>query len=298
MNKQELKIRYHQFSVDRNVNKEFILSDLENQFKKAETFISNDNIIFYYSLNLWENDFFDINSINLLYIDYEEFDRIKISLAINHFIKFLKNSYINFQLTFEIPSEDIHLIQLLNSFSFRLIETRLHFVNNNLEGFQQEDCLVRLASKDDIVNLKKIASKMRNEFDRFHADWSYSNDKADKYLEVYIENSINGFCDLVIVPNEDGVASDSFLTANVLKEYWQEINYPISKMILSAVSSETNKGWYFKLISEMTKLLIKHGAKSIFMNTQSTNIAVMVTWQKLGFKIGRSTHILSYKTND
>ena len=152
--------------------------------------------------------------------------------------------------------------------------------------------------KIDIDNLKKVAAKMRNIFDRFHSDLSFEETKADAYLSTYIENSINGFVDIVIVPNEIGLPSDSFITANIYSQVWGKIDYQISKMILSAISSETNKGWYIKLITEMTYRLKKAGAKSIFMNTQSTNIAVLVTWEKLGYKLVRATHILSFKSND
>jgi dTDP-4-amino-4,6-dideoxy-D-galactose acyltransferase len=134
---------------------------------------------------------------------------------------------------------------------------------------------------------------MRNDFDRFHSDIMFSTEVADNYLSTYVENSINGFADLVIVPNEQGVATDSFLTANYLKEKWDSIGHPISKMVLSAVSSKTNKGWYLKLISEMTYLLKENGAETIYMNTQSTNIPVLYTWEKLGYHIGRTTHLLS-----
>ena len=148
------------------------------------------------------------------------------------------------------------------------------------------------------IEQKSIASFMRNDYDRFHADWSFDKKKADEYLEVYIENSINGFADLVITPNQKGIPADSFLTANIFRESWKTLDYPISKMVLSAVSSQTNKGWYIKLITEMTYLLKEAGAKSVFMNTQATNTAVLVTWQKLGYRIGRTTHILSFNSND
>jgi dTDP-4-amino-4,6-dideoxy-D-galactose acyltransferase len=79
---------------------------------------------------------------------------------------------------------------------------------------------------------------------------------------------------------------------------WDKLDYKISKMVLSAVSSDTNKGWYIKLISEMTFILKEIGAKSVFMNTQATNIAVLVTWEKLGYRLGRTTHILTLNLND
>lgn len=139
---------------------------------------------------------------------------------------------------------------------------------------------------------------MRNPFDRFHSDWTYSTSIADKYLETYIENAINGFSDIILVPDGEKTEPDSFLTADLYQNDWDKLNYKISKMVLSAVSSETNKGWYVKLISEMTYKLMEYGVESIFMNTQSTNFAVLSTWEKLGYKIGRATHLLSFSNYD
>jgi dTDP-4-amino-4,6-dideoxy-D-galactose acyltransferase len=297
MKREDIKIRYHQFSVDRNVPRDYILNSLEEQLGHSKSYISESGAKFYYLKNQWESDFFNEVCLTLIFIDFLEFDKEVLFESLQEYLGYCKKNYGGFQLTFEVPSEDIQLIQLLNTLSFRLIETRLHFVNNRLEDFADEKFNVRFGLLSDCENLKKIASTMRNDFDRFHADWNFSNIKADKYLEVYIENSLNGFCDVVLVPDDFGLASDSFLTANILKDEWEKTKYPISKMVLAAVSAETNRGWYRKLISEMTKYLISQGAKSIFMNTQSTNIAGMVTWQKLGYRIGRATHILSFKGN-
>jgi dTDP-4-amino-4,6-dideoxy-D-galactose acyltransferase len=218
---------------------------------------------------------------------------------LNAFIDYLRDIVNDsFVITCEVPSEDKDVIQLLNNYKFRTIETRLHYYNNNLNNFRYQRFNVRDANNDDIRNLKKVASFMRNDYDRFHSDWSFDKNQADKYLETYIENSIKDFADVILVPNELNLNADSFLTANICKSFWEDIDYKISKMVLSAVSSETNRGWYVKLVSEMTYRLIDEGACCIFMNTQSTNIAVLSTWEKLGYKIGRVTHLLSLDTND
>ena len=96
-----------------------------------------------------------------------------------------------------------------------------------------------------------------------------------------------------MIPNEEGVPSDSFLSANFFENQWETIGVKVSKMVLSAVSSSTNKGWYINLISEMSYLFKSKGITHAFMNTQSTNRQVFHTWEKLGYKLGSTTHILS-----
>ncbi len=61
---------------------------------------------------------------------------------------------------------------------------------------------------------------MRNPFDRFHADPAFSQEKADEFLATYIEESIKGLADHIIVPNEPNVPPDAFLTAKHLKTDW------------------------------------------------------------------------------
>ncbi|MCC8358763.1 hypothetical protein [Salinimicrobium sediminilitoris] len=301
-NRIDVLYRYSPFSVDRNIDKKKIIASWTNMLTERKKYIfsyNSENVEFYFDINKWESDYFGLSSVVLYFINYGKADRNILQEAFVAFKQNLKSKLPHgYIITTEIPSEDNFILQFLNSIKFRTVETRLHYLKSDLENLNLSRFSIREATKGDIRNLKKIAMSMRNDFDRFHSDWSFDNEIADNYLSTYIENSINGYADLVIVPDDPEVPSDSFLTANFLEDHWPELNYSISKMTLSAVSSTTNKGWYKKLISEMTYLLKERGAKSIFMNTQSTNIAVLVTWEKLGYRIGRVSHILTWNTND
>jgi dTDP-4-amino-4,6-dideoxy-D-galactose acyltransferase len=252
--------------------------------------VKNEEYIFFYKKLQWDTDYFQIPTYRLYYILGIQNNYLKEAVAIFTADLLPAGSYC----FIEIPSEDIGLIQALGENSFKLIETRLTYYNNNLQSHNHQRYSVRNANQNDIPNLKSVASKMRNDFDRFHADKVFDVKLADAFLSTYIENSILGYADYVMIPNEKSIPSDSFLTAKYLKDEWDQLNCKISKMVLSAVSSETNKGWYIKLISEMTyHLRDEVGAECIFMNTQSTNRAVFNTWEKLGYKLGCTTHVLS-----
>ncbi|BDX37496.1 hypothetical protein CYCD_08510 [Tenuifilaceae bacterium CYCD] len=294
--RKEILYRYSEYSVNHRIEKDLVVGDMLKSLNGYKVFVDNisgTRVKYYYVLNTWETDFFGINSVFLRFIDFDLEDINILQESIKRFLRKLYEDYGKQNITIEIPSEDNKVIQVLNCAKFRLIETRIHFYNSNLECYNGVRANVRVAKQADIENLKRVASFMRNNYDRFHSDFSFKKADADRYLSTYIENSINGFTDLVMVPNEPNLPSDSFLTANILRDKWAVLNHNISKMVLSAVSSETNKGWYVKLISEMTYLLKEIGAETIFMNTQSTNIAVLHTWEKLGYHIGRTTHILS-----
>ena len=124
----------------------------------------------------------------------------------------------------------------------------------HFQNFENERFKVRNAKDSDIENLVNIATQNINHFDRVHADPAIDNIKADKYVGEYVKQSVLGYADLVIVPNEPETPPDAFLTGNYQKELWDQINCNVSQMVLSAVCSTRCKGWYKKLISEMTYL--------------------------------------------
>ncbi len=195
----------------------------------------------------------------------------------------------------DIPSEDIQVLQALSGGGFKLIETRMTYYLD-LRKHDHIRYGVREADFDDIPNLRRVAGEMRNAFDRFHADGIFNPEKADEFLATFVEESVKGFADHTIVPFESGTPPDAFVTAKVLKDEWPLIGERVSKMVLSAVSSEHCRGWYKKLISEMAYLLKNEGADYAFMHPASTNRAVIHTYETLGCKLGQVSHVFSFSS--
>ena len=247
---------------------------------------------FFTSFLPWDTQYFGINTYKLSYVLYRHQDLKLLKEAVRLFLQELCLEKI--YCFIEIPSEDTLLIQSLGSNGFQLIETRLTFFRGDLFSFDHERYPVRKADEKDVLNLMRVAREMRNDFDRFHADDIFDKQIADEFLATYIEQSIKGFADIVLTPNEPGLPSDSFIAARYLKEEWEINSINISKIILSAVSAKTNKGWHKKLMSEMTCFLRDEGAEYILMDTQSTNRAVCNSCERLGYRLGCVKHILSY----
>jgi len=292
---------YSTYNFIRNI-KDDRLEDIEIEKLNGWTTINQDHqlitihiddfqIHFYIQFLKWDSDFFLMQTYKLQYVLYDCSLEI-LKKAAKEFYNTLRTKGAEY-IFMEIPSEDIELIQVLTGSGYKLTETRLTYFNNSLDAYNYERFEVRLANADDIKNLRRVASVMRNNYDRFHADTIFSKDLADSFLSKYIEEAIQGYSDIVLVPAAKGIKPDSFLTANYNKSEWDSIGYPVSRMVLSAVSSDTNKGWYIKLISEMTHHLKEAGARAIILSTQSTNRTVIKTWEKLGYNYGHSTHILS-----
>ncbi|CAD7811290.1 dTDP-fucosamine acetyltransferase [Chryseobacterium aquaeductus] len=267
-----------------------IISQIEENDRVFSVSIEDSIYNFFYEFLKWDSDFFKMPTYKLNYVLYDDTNYLSLLKAISAFKEnIVKKSYI----FIEIPSEDIFLIQALNESMFRMVETRMTYFLD-LKTFENDRYPVRKAIESDILNLKKVSSEMVNPFDRFHADISYDPIIADIFLGVFAEESVKGFADYVMVPNEKGVGSDSFLTAKYNKSWWDHIETKVSKMVLSAVSSKTNKGWYVKLISEMAYHLREQGAEFALMHPASTNKAVIHSYEKLGCKLGKVSHILTY----
>jgi dTDP-4-amino-4,6-dideoxy-D-galactose acyltransferase len=302
INKKEILYHYSQYSFLSNLDKNKIFQhcilnklldlkdDKDSQFIEIE--ILGKTHIFVVKYLSWDSNYFNVKTYKLLYVLYDHVNYDILKSAVSKFIKILfekKNIYC----FSEIPSEDIFTIQALNENGFKLVETRLtYYLDLNQHNFERFK--VRSATIDDTLNLKKVASKMRNLYDRFHAEVKFDLKKSDEFLATYIEESILGFADFVMVPNEPNTRADAFLTANYLENEWQFIGEKISKMVLSAVSSDTCKGWYIKLISEMAYHLNYIGANYAFMHPATTNKAVIHTYEKLGCKYGKSVHVLTF----
>lgn len=249
--------------------------------------------VFFVKFLKWDSDYFNIKTYKLLYVLYDHKNYDVLKSAARTFVKIFfkeKGAYC----FSELPSEDIFTIQALNESGFKLVENRLTYYLNLKNYSYNERFKVRTATLEDIPNLKRVAREMRNDFDRFHAETIFDINKADEFLATYIEQSVKGYSDLTMVPAEIGIPPDAFLTANYLTDQWDNIGEKVSKMVLSAVSAGNCKGWYLKLISEMAYHLKGIGADYAFMHPATTSKAVIHTYEKLGCKYGKCTHILTF----
>lgn len=192
----------------------------------------------------------------------------------------------------EVPSDAIFPLQGACAAGWRLVESRLTYYHDRLQQFDYAQRFkVRQAVVEDIPNLREVAAVSRNAFDRFHSDYFFSAPTADAYLSTFVENSVKGFANVVLVPAVDDRPPNAFLTGNYVPESTEFAGKKIARMILSAVG-EQRRGWYVKLIAELSQHFKAQGVDICHMTTQSTNRAVIRTWEKLGYSFGRCAHVL------
>ncbi len=243
----------------------------------------------------WDSRFFGVPTVRVEFLEWNQsfVTPDLIATAISACLRDLLNRLGRFYLFVEIPSEDIFAIQAFNMAGARLVETRVSYYRTDIAEFEwPKRSPVRMAGLDDISDIRRVASTMRNRFDRFHADANMPSDKADEFLATFAENSIRGFADFVLVPDSADGNPGAFLTAKLMSLESEIYQQSIAKMVLSAVD-ETRSGWYVRLVAEMSYLFRDKGVRVAFMTTQSTNRAVIRVWERLGYRYGRCTHVMS-----
>jgi hypothetical protein len=192
----------------------------------------------------------------------------------------------------EVASEDLEVLETVSRRGWKLIETRLTYFNADISmiGSTIQD-QVRLATHDDIDELRNTAIKAKNQFDRFHSDSFFSENEVDRFMGIFIENSVKGREDYVVVP-KTGLANAFFAGSKVQIDE----DFAVGRMTLSAVSTD-RKGWHLNVTQGLCHYFIQDQIQTAVMTTQSTNRAVLTNLMKLNFRFGRSVHVFSKVLN-
>lgn len=258
----------------------------------VERFEAGGGVALYWRRLVWDSGFFGVPTFRVDYATWPDGSGYNaIGTAFAALRARLASEHRSFYLFAEVPCEDTGTIAGMGSAAWRLIETRITCYRDNLQQFEPKARYpVRNATTDDIAALRKAAIEAVNHFDRFHADDFFSSEEADNFLGTFIENSVKGFADEVIVP-ADGPAN-AFLTGNYVDAPPALAGRGIGRMVLSAVASE-RRGWYVKLIGELSQKFKERGLDTALMTTQATNRAVLKVWERHGYRYGRCTHIFS-----
>ena len=192
-----------------------------------------------------------------------------------------------------VPAEDTDLLQALTSGGWRLIETRLHWYCAVADAMLPPPASVRLARSEEAVHIGQVAAMARNPYDRFHADPWFGPARADAFLARYAEAAVNGErANAVLVPNEPELPIDSFLAITDLHTDAAALGTGFSRVVLTAVGAR-NRGWHQVLVAETVRRAATLGFEYVLMTSQATNRAVFRTCEKLGFRLGATSHVLA-----
>jgi dTDP-4-amino-4,6-dideoxy-D-galactose acyltransferase len=295
------EIYYHSpFSFIRSVNPdELIYSSIiapfnedisRGRLKIKEISVDGNDHYFLMRYLAWDSNYFKFPHYRIELILCEHTNAAILNAAIKIFLSQIteKNAYV----IFEVPCENLYIIQAFANTKFKLIETRLHFFYSMQDKILNEQRYpIRKANVEDIPALKYVARKMRNKFDRVHADPAYSDEVADEYIAQYIEECVKGFSDFVFVPDLPEIPAAGFFAGRNPKNI-NGIN--VSKLLITAVDKDSAKGWLQKIQSESLYYLAGLNTDYIVCNTQASNKPSMFSLYNSGFRLGRTTHIFTY----
>lgn len=237
----------------------------------------------------WDSEYFHrrVFRIELILADHDDAEAI--SAALKRFTGSFtsKGDYI----FLTVPCEDLPVLCALSYAGFRLVETRMNYFFPGFVAVESIGSPVRMAETSDIPALREVAMKMRNRFDRVHADPAFTDEEADNYLGTFAEQSVRGFADIVMVPNIPGVKPFGFLAANNPESI---MGLNIAKLVLAAVDNREYRGWLSYLLQEVMYELKKRNTDILTTITQAANRPAIHTWEKAGFMLGFVTHVYSY----
>ncbi len=237
----------------------------------------------------WDSDYFrrKIIKIELIMADHD--DAAVAGSAIKRFAEGIADDGGYISVT--IPCEDLFLVRVMSHTGFRLVETRLNYYFESFDTATAPADPVRWAERKDIPALKDVAIRMRNRFDRVHADPAFSSEIADAYLGTFIEESVKGFADIIMVPDISGVKPFGFLAADFPVEV---MGHRIARLVLAAVDNSEYRGWLSKLLTAVIYQLKMKGTDILTTITQASNRPAIRTWEKAGFRLGYVTHVYTY----
>ena len=192
-----------------------------------------------------------------------------------------------------VPAEDVALLQALTGAGWQLVETRLNFYCSTAAAALPAPAPVRLARPEEAAAIGQVAAAARNSYDRFHADPWFGQERADAFLARYAASAVVGAtANAVLLPDEPGLSVDSFLAISDTPAVPDLPGSGFSRVLLTAVGAR-NRGWHLKLVAETIRRAAGLGLPTVLMTTQATNGAVFRTCEKLGFRLGSTSHVLA-----
>ncbi|WP_046246682.1 hypothetical protein [Hymenobacter terrenus] len=242
----------------------------------------------------WDSDYFGTPTFRLFTgLFGPQVTTAKLSQAALALREYLVARNGSFYVSSIVPAEDVQLLQGLTAAGWQLVETRLTYYHDQLPAFDYPRYPVRAAQIEEVAHIGRIAAAARNPYDRVHSDAWFTEAQADAYLARYAENTIvNKLADTVLVPNADDLPIDSFLAISDLEKDASALGTRLSRVLLTAVG-RTNRGWHTKLVAETLHRAQALHHEAVLMTTQATNHAVFRTCEKLGFRLGATSHVLA-----
>jgi dTDP-4-amino-4,6-dideoxy-D-galactose acyltransferase len=181
-------------------------------------------------------------------------------------------------LYFLADSNHIESLRLAEANGFYLTDVRVTF-DHSLRGFENQSmpgANVRPALAEDLPTLRAMTvSSYRDS--RFYYDGHFPQERCDRLYETWIEKSLSGYAQAVLVMGEPG-SPGGFVTCHT------DILEAKGQIGLVGVSTNSRgRGVGQALVMESLRWFTANGMKSVQVVTQGRNIPAQRLYQKCGF---------------
>lgn len=229
----------------------------------------------------WHLDNFDSGVFGFKVAKITEIDSVS---SIKDLIKDLIKNKIEYA-TSRVESGRYEIMQGLQNANFLLIDAVIS-LGLNTPQIDKRDSHIREATVGDLKSLKKLTKGLFLS-SRIYNDPSIPENKADKFYEKWVENSVLvKIADSVLVWDEGG----EILGYVTLKKKGQ---IPL----LGVSSKARGKGIARKLLESSFNKFRKWGVEKVAIETQINNIAALRVYQDCGFKVVNSYFTLRWKND-
>jgi ribosomal protein S18 acetylase RimI-like enzyme len=179
--------------------------------------------------------------------------------------------------------DDTTTIRHLDAGSFQLVGVRVTLARPAEAGRGDVRGHVRRAVAGDIPDLRDIASSAHRDT-RFHADSRFGAARSDELYATWIENSVRGYADRVLVAERDR-APAGYLTLHVDEPKAGPAAGRAARIGLFAVHERCrNQGVGRDLLRSAAQTLGAEGVTETSVVTAGRNVAALRLYKSEGFK--------------
>jgi dTDP-4-amino-4,6-dideoxy-D-galactose acyltransferase len=176
-------------------------------------------------------------------------------------------------------SSDRRTISLAEDYGFRLIDIRATFEYQFGEATAVEisnsQFVIRPSVPRDISALRSIA-KHNHRDSRFYYDGHFPTDRCDALYETWIENSCNGYADVVFIA-EMQMSCAGYITCHLGAQNIGQIG------LLGVAPEFQGQGIGRGLINESLRWFADNGVKHVRVVTQGRNVSAQRLYGRSGF---------------
>jgi len=137
---------------------------------------------------------------------------------------------------------------------------------------------MRTATLEDIPRLRAIAAEAHHDT-RFYVDGRFDRQRCDELYATWIEKSVHGYADLVIVAERDGTPA-GYVTAHLPAA----ADAPARIGLIAVAAEWRNQGVGRDLLKSVCQEVAARGATTMSVSTAGTNAAALAVYAREGFR--------------